>query len=334
MFRLIRIISGISVTTLAYLGVKTDFKVDGELTSTGNIVIIAAIILVLTSILLEILEHFRQKRNTREMNEKFENLKYQLSKPMLPFDFRSVIKYTTNEDVIKSVFGEQISSFQQIIDMFKDKGKFIHPGLADFPWDEDHQTNEYILCQIEKEKLQELIQNNSKILKQPFSGTIEIFKKKKDKFSNDADLILEVGSLFQGKMPYTITDLRLYNKNIYLESYIHQWSIKKNTDNVLSIYDLRGAKMKITLDILTHDKSDYIDSIPYLTFLQFKCGDRPFNLIQFDTNYLPKPKIEKNKVLKPNDDETTNEIWADHLTLNYDLILPDKDFEKHIEQYN
>ena len=115
------------------MGVKTDFKVDGELSSTGNIVIIAGIILVLTSITLEILVHFRQKRNTKEMNEKFENLKFQLSKPILPFDFRFAIKYTTKEDIINSVFGEHIRSFQQIINMFKDQGKFIHPGLADFP---------------------------------------------------------------------------------------------------------------------------------------------------------------------------------------------------------
>lgn len=335
MFRIIRIISGISVTTLAYLGVKTDFKIEGELTSTGNLVILTAILLITTSIILEIFEHFRQKRNVREMNDKFENLKFQLSKPVLPFELRCVLKYTTDDHKeIEKIYGEQISVFKNMVNMFK-PGKFIHPGLANFPWDENYETVDYSLCLTEPETLQELIKNKSRIIKNPYSGTIEIYKKQnKNKYSKDADLVLEIGGLFEKELPYLIKDLRLYDKNLYLETYIHQWTIKKNLDNVISVYDLREARMKVKMDISTYDDNDFENSIPYLTYLQFKCGDRPYNLITLDKNVLGKPKIVKNELIKPSNDETTKENWANTLTMYYDIILPNENFEDYIVQKN
>lgn len=100
MYRLLRIISSLSVTTIAYLGIKKDFKFDGSLTSVGNIVIFITILLATISIVLEIIEHYRQKASNNEMNEKFENLKFQLSKPVLPFNFKFVLKYTTTDEEI------------------------------------------------------------------------------------------------------------------------------------------------------------------------------------------------------------------------------------------
>ena len=329
MFRIIRIVSSISVTALAYLGVKTDFKIDGELSSTGNIVIFIAVLLVVTSIVLEILEYLRQKRHRKEVNEKFEDIKFQLSKPMLPFNLRYVLKYTTKEELIENTFGEQISSMKSIIDLFKNQGKFIHPGLTDnFPWDENHQINEYVLCKIEKDELHNLIEQNNKILKLPYSGNIEIYKKN----SNQADLVLKMGSLSNDNMPYTSTDLRLYNKNIYLENYIHQWSIKENKDTILSIYDLRGSKLKLKLDFTTYDEKDHIDAMPYLTFLQFKCGERPYNLIHFDHNFLKKPIIIKGNINSINGHAKKH--FPNNWTMEYDLQLPDENFENYIEQYN
>src|SRR3989339_162360 len=210
MYRTLRIISVIIVTASAYLGIQYDFKSTGLLTDKGIIVICLGIFSGLAAIILEILEHKRQKKEDIERQKQFENLKYQLSKPILPLNFRCVLKYTTKEEIINNIFGKDIESFKLLIDFFKDKGKFIHPGLADFPWDEDHQTNEYILCTLENDILQKLSKDNHRILKSPFSGTLEFFKKQKNGFSNNPDLVLEVGSLFQKSLPYTITDVRLY----------------------------------------------------------------------------------------------------------------------------
>lgn len=334
MYRLLRIISSISVTLIAYLGVKKDFKIDGEITSVGNIVIIVALLLVSISIALEIIEYYRQKRHQQEMNDKFENLKFQLSKPILPFELRCVLKYTTDNIEIEKIYGEQISFFKKIADKFK-PGKFIHPGLANFPWDENYETVDYSLCLTEPQILQELIKNRSKIIKEPYSGTIEIYKKvANNKYSKDADLVLEIGGLNEKVLPYSIKDLRLYDKNLYLETYIHQWTIEKNLDNVISIYDLREARMKIKMDIDTYDDDDFEKSIPYLTYLQFKCGDRPYNLITLNKDILGKPKITKNEFIKPSNDEITKKHWANTLTMYYDIILPNEKFENYITQKN
>ena len=66
MYRTLRIISVIIVTASAYLGIQYDFKSTGLLTDKGIIVICLGIFSGLAAIILEILEHKRQKKEDIE----------------------------------------------------------------------------------------------------------------------------------------------------------------------------------------------------------------------------------------------------------------------------
>ena len=131
---------------------------------------------------------------------------------------------------------------------------------------------------------------------------------------------------------YTIKDLRLYNDNIYLEAYLNKWNIEKNTDNLLSIYDLKGAKVKFQFDIHTYDGKDLTDNQPYLTYLQFVCGNSPINSIVLRLEQIGKPKVWKNSLLKM--ESFAEETMGIMLTLDYEFIIPMDDFEKYVTQQN
>lgn len=335
MFRIFRIVSVVLVTSLAIISQQIDLKLIGTLPQQQVLLVALLLFLGLTNILIEILDHLRQKKEVAKRQKEFQNLKYQLSRPILPFTLRSVFKFSTNQSSINNVFGPQIAAFQKIIDKHKHEGKFISPDLMDFPWDENHQVTEYILCRLGKEALEHLSnsQNEHKahILKSPFQGKLSFHKKTKKGHSSEPDLILNSTIHVHQEPPFKIVDLRLYNENLYLESLTYNWIIETNTDQLVSIYDLRGALMKLEFNVLTYDDEDFRKP-PYFTLIQFKCGDRPFNIVELDLKTLGKPRISKNEGF--NFEGNTGNLLGNILSIYYEVVLPDSDLENHMQQFN
>ena len=335
MYRFLRILSVLIASTIAIIVVMYDFKDNGILSNWGKIAIGLATASGLTTFIIELLDHRRNKKDAEERKKEFEKLRFQLSKPALPLSFRTVLKYTTRVETIKFFFEQQKASFQKIIDQFKHQGKFIHPKLADFPWDEDHQVNEYSLCYLEPEQIQLLDKapNEHKVhlLKPPNSAEVSIYRQENGKYSNTPDLKMTTISPFKD-ISYAVEDLRLYNDNIYLETCLTKWDIEENNDNLLSIYDLKGAKVKFQFDIHTYDAKDLTENKPYLTSLQFICGKSPINTISLTLEQIGKPKVEKNSLL--NMDSSTAEIMGNMLTIDYEFIIPMEDFEEYVTQQN
>jgi hypothetical protein len=334
LFRTFRILSVFLVTALAVVGLKINFKSIGQLSQEQKILLGLMLFLGITNILVEIFDHRHQKRDSAKREQEFKTIKYQLSRPILPFTLRSFLKYNTRPVSIQYAFGDQIESFQKIIDHFKHAGKFMHPDLIDFPWDENHQVNEYIVGRLDEKVLAGLLNSKNEhknfLLKPPFSGEINLFKKTKTGFATKPDLKLCFDPLGP-QQPSNIVDLRLYNDNLYLEFFNYDWIVKENTDQLVSIYDLRGAMMKLKFEIITHDETDF-ERHPYFTLLQFKCGAKPFNILQLDLPILGRPRITKNEVFHHVDDPS--KVLGDTLTMNYEVILPDNDLEDHMEQFN
>ena len=321
------------VTSLALVGLRINLKSISQLPQEKVLLLGLMLFLGVTNILIEIFDHRRQKRDSIKREKEFQTLKYQLSRPILPFTLRSILKYTTQPVSIQYAFGDQIESFQRIIDQFKHAGKFIHPALIDFPWDENHQVNEYIVARLDQDTLAKLSNSENKhkfhLLKPPFSGELNFHKKTKKGFSPKPDLKLCSSSLV--RQPYKVADLRLYNDNLYLEVFTYDWTIEENTDQLVSIYDLRGAMMKLKFDVLTYDNQDF-ERHPYFTLLQFKCGEKPFNILQLDLKILGRPRITKNEGIHHVGD--ASKFLGDTLTIYYEVILPDSDIENYMKQFN
>lgn len=180
MYRLFRILTVLIASTTATLAVQYDFKDNGVISYWGRVAIGLAIGSGLAAVIVEFFDHRRNRKDAEERKKEFERLRFQLSKPALPLRLRTVLKYSVREETIEYFFGEERASFQRIIDQFKSHGKFMHPKLADdFPWDEDHQVNEYSLCALEPEQIKVLDQAPSEhqvhLLKPPLMSVFSVY---------------------------------------------------------------------------------------------------------------------------------------------------------------
>jgi hypothetical protein len=337
MFRFLRILTVLIASSTATLAVQYDLKENGLISFWGKVAIGLVIVSGLTSIIVEFLDHFRQKRDERERKREFERLRFQLSKPALPLRLRTVLKYSIRDETIEHFFGEERASFQRIIDQFKSRGKFMHPKLADdFPWDENHQVNEYSLCALEPEQIQVLDQAPSEhqvhLLKPPLMSVVSVYAHANGEENSSPDFEMKtVGTLKAGDSS-TVTDLRLYNDNVYLETHMGKWEINENRDSLLSIYDFKGARIKFEFNIQSFDDFDLSENKPYLTSIQFVCGNSPINTINLGLGEIGEPTVEKNNWAKM--DRKSEELFGVFITFVYDFIIPTEDFESLVTQQN
>jgi hypothetical protein len=261
LFRIFRLVSVLLVASLAIVGQQVDLKSIGTLSQQQALLVGLVLFLGFTNILVEVFDHRRLKKDAIRRQQEFQNLKYQLSRPILPFTLRSVLKYTTRQSSIQYAFATQIANFQKIIDRHKHEGKFISPDLIDFPWDENHQVTEYIVCRLDEQALANLLksqnEHKARLLKSPFSIELNFHKKTKKGHSSEPDLKLTSTIRVRQEAPFKITDLRLYNDNLYQEFFTYDWTVDANTDQLVSIYDLRGSLMRMKLSIVTHDEEDF-----------------------------------------------------------------------------
>lgn len=336
MYRTLRILTGLIASTLAIIALLYDFKNNGVLSHWGRVAIGMATASGVTTIIVELLDHRRSRKDDDERKKEFERLRFQLSKPALPLSFRTVLKYTTRAETIEFFFGRQKASFKEIIDRFKDHGKFIHPKLADFPWDEDHQVNEYSLCCLTPEQIQVLDkaphEHQSRLLKPPTLAKVSIYCRRNGRHSIAPDLRMETISLFKTDVIHVLTDVRLYNENIYLETHLAKWEIKEHNDTVLSIYDLKGAKVKLQFNIHTFDEKDLTENKPYLTSLQLICGTSPINTISLTLEQIGKPNVERDDFATM--DSMTAKLFGNMLKVSYEFNIPSEDFESFVTQHN
>ena len=337
MYRFLRILTVFIASSTATLAVQYDLKENGVISFWGKIAIVLAILSGLTSIVVEFLDHFRQKRDERERKREFERLRFQLSKPALPLRLRSVLKYSIREETIEYFFGEERASFRRFIDQFKNHGKFMHPKLADdFPWDEDHQVNEYSLCSLEPEQIHNLDQapgeHTANLLKPPQMAVFSVSLRENIDADIAPDFKMKTVGTSKGEIEHVTTDLRLYNDNVYLETHFVKWEIKENRDSLLSIYDLRGARIHFEFNIRTHDDFDLTEKKPYLTSLQIICGNSPVNTISLGLEEIGKPIVEKNNWAKM--DKKSEGIFGVFITFVYDFIIPTEDFDSLVTQQN
>lgn len=303
----------------------------------GRVAIGLAIGSGLAAVIVEFFDHRRNRKDAEERKKEFERLRFQLSKPALPLRLRTVLKYSVREETIEYFFGEERASFQRIIDQFKSHGKFMHPKLADdFPWDEDHQVNEYSLCALEPEQIKVLDQAPSEhqvhLLKPPLMSVFSVYLHDNVEANLGPDFEMKtVGTLKAGDSS-TVTDLRLYNDNVYLETHMGKWEINENRDSLQSIYDFKGARIKFEFNIQSFDDFDLTENKPYLTSLQFVCGNSPINTINLGLEEIGKPTVEKNNWAKMG--RKSEELFGVFVTFVYDFVIPTEEFERLVTQQN
>ena len=140
-----------------------------------------------------------------------------------------------------------------------------------------------------------------------------------------------VGTLKAGDSS-TVTDLRLYNDNVYLETHMGKWEINENRDSLQSIYDFKGARIKFEFNIQSFDDFDLTENKPYLTSLQFVCGNSPINTINLGLEEIGKPTVEKNNWAKMG--RKSEELFGVFVTFVYDFVIPTEEFERLVTQQN
>ena len=77
MYRLLRILSVLIASTIAIIAVSYDFKAGGVLSSWGKLAIGLAATSGVTTIIIEVLDHVRDKRDAEDRRKEFEVLRFQ-----------------------------------------------------------------------------------------------------------------------------------------------------------------------------------------------------------------------------------------------------------------
>lgn len=179
------------------------------------------------------------------------------------------------------------------------------------------------------------------LIKYPLGADLTFYRKMSKGHSASPDLQLTYGALgghlpknpfpFEEHKGIKLTSLELHNGELYLDFITYDWAIQQNSNQLLSIFDLRGAKAKFILNITTRDDQDFVMP-PSFTIIELKCGERPYNVIRLNSDIFGNPTINSKEswhFAGDNPDRPDS-----HLCIFYEFILPDADFEKYVQQFN
>lgn len=332
MFRVLRVISVLIVTIIAYLGVQYDFKSSGKLTDWGVFVILLTLVSGFTAIFIEVIEHRREKKEEEERRRQFTNLKFQLSKPILPLSVSYIFKHTPNQKFVNQIFGDRIKAFKNITNQYHHKAKFIAPDLLGFAFDENDE-NDYVVSKLTEDELRQVITDEKSpirnLIRHPFAFELEFYKKN----STKCDLKMIAGTEGAITASHFLEEVRLYNTNIYQKVTTEDWRIYENSENLVSIYDLKGGKLIVKINFNSYDEEELYKP-PYFTQIKLACGSRPYNLITLDKSTIGKPNVQNTFAGKVNMNEMFKKLIGNPVMLSYEIAIPDDNFEDFVQQFN
>ena len=343
--RIIKIISILTITLLAILGLLFEFKhKNGSLNNWGIIAIIAIGFSTLLAIILELLEYKKethqekldtlkeeaQKKLLLEIQENIKNTNY----PIVPFRLFYTLKHTTTEAEIDKYFSKS-AGYKSLRknDFLKLTGTFKLGEIYYNPEEEEPEESHCNLINqdlIEKAKINAL-NSEETILKIPSGFLIEIYP---NGAIGEPEIILEANYGAASEIG-AIKELRLYDKSIYQDGVIAHWKIKTKNQKVCGIKDLRNSNIRIIVDIWNNDK--IIDEYtPIFTNLHFYLGDNPTNFM-----FFIKENLQANvKTYRRNPAESflklegalANQLFKT-FAIDMNIYISDEIFNNQIRQY-
>lgn len=342
LIRLLKILTVILITASTIILFAFDPKTNGKLNQWGIAVLVSTILAGLSTVITEILEHTKAKRQELIEQAKEEERKKLLSNiqddiaranhPLVPFRLFYTVRHTTRADVIERYFKDQKGYKSMKKSEFLDLVGTVKLGSVPYNFEEERPKQSH--CTLEGTVIDSIVvksDSEETVVKLPTFFSIEIFTKPDSKTPMVTFEYEPVGAIRKG----TVKEIRLYDNWLYQDTRIANWNIKTTKDTVFGLKDLRNARIRITADFFSQDKIND-EHPPRFTNLHFYFGNDPTNLLYFDKSDLDanQTSFRRNPMegLLHLENELAQELFTT-LSLRFEITVTDNMYQNQIVQF-
>lgn len=338
MLRFLRLISILLVSFIACIGLTKDYIATGHLNKVDFYTLIATGVLTLLGILAEYFQYREDNKKDKETEEQFLRLGQSMNKPIFPIQLVYVLRHSVKEDTVQEYFGKYILAYRKLQATNPPNSVFLNDAISEFDYVEKLGDENFIAVQLNEEdlynaeKLYKTHLDRDGIVKPLTNAKIEFYKPKKGKFIDKPDIVITATIDFVNHKPIeTIKKVRLICENIYQSCTVSNFRITKSTENILTVMDLKGSKIKATFTYSVHGNYT-IDRNPKFTTLSLVFGTSPMTFVSFNVKQLPDPKVKRENLIFSVIDEKLGD--PNDLIIEYEIMLPtdEKEFELLLHQ--